>query len=432
MEKISNITAREVLDSRGNPTVEVEIFTKRLRASAIVPSGASKGTLEAFEIRDHGSRYLGSGVLNAVHNVRDVIAPKLVEMDCTKQDEIDKIMRELDGTANKSKIGANAILGVSMAVCRIGALSLEIPLYQHIANLYGEKHLVLPVPCMNIINGGAHAGNELDVQEFMLMPTGAPDFHEAVRMCSETYHTLKAVLKHLYGKSSINVGDEGGFAPSIRRTEDAIKILICAIREAGYTGKIQVGMDVAASQLYKENFYQIDGQKFRADEMIGFYEDLCKEFPVASIEDPFHEEAFDSFAKLTAAIGKEVQIVGDDLLVTNTTRLQKAIEQKACNCLLLKLNQIGTISEAISAAKLAKSQHLGVMVSHRSGETEDTFIADLAVGLSAGQIKSGAPCRGERTAKYNQLLRIEEELGSGRYAGKLFRHPELTKLEFSE
>jgi enolase len=432
MSKIRKITAREVLDSRGNPTVEVEVCTKHHSGRAIVPSGASKGFREAVEIRDHGSRFHGEGVLNAVHNVRDVLAPKLVGLDCRNQDDVDKLMIELDGTANKSKIGANAILGVSMAVARAAAEANEIPLYKHLGALCKEQDYVLPVPCMNVINGGAHAGNHLDVQEFMIMPVGASSFGEAVRMCCETYQTLRTILQHIYGRAAINVGDEGGFAPPIRRTVDVLKIIAGAIRENDYEGKILLGLDMAASQLYHEGVYRIDGQELSYRQLIDYYERICGEFPIASIEDPFEEEAFSSFAELTSALGSKVQIVGDDLLVTNVVRVQKAIEQKACNALLLKMNQVGTVSEAIRAAKLARSHDFAVMVSHRSGETEDSFIADLAVGLSAGQMKSGAPCRGERTAKYNQLLRIEESLGDKAvYAGRYFRNPKLRKLEFS-
>lgn len=424
MEKIRKIDAFEVLDSRGKPTVEVDIYSKRHHARAIVPSGASKGAREAVEIRDHGSRFHGDGVVNAVHNATDLIAARLLGMDCTRQDEIDLIMNELDGTSNKSKIGANAILGVSMAVARLAAKANKMPLYRYIAKLCGEDKCILPVPCMNVINGGAHAGNTLDFQEFMIIPTHADNFAEAVRMCAEVYHTLKEVIKNLYGKSATNVGDEGGFAPQLTRTEDALKLLMASIRENEYEGRIMIGLDAAASQFYKDGLYELEGQKLTDDKLIEFYESLCSRYPIISIEDPFHEEAFDSFAKLNEAIGKTVQIVGDDLLVTHVNRIRLASEKRACNALLLKLNQIGTVTEAINAAKIAVVNDFGIMVSHRSGDTEDTFIADFSVGISSGQIKSGAPCRAERTAKYNQLMRIEEELGArALYAGKYFRHP---------
>ncbi|MFH0978550.1 MAG: phosphopyruvate hydratase [Candidatus Woesearchaeota archaeon] len=431
MAKIKSVKAREVLDSRGNPTVEVQLFSKDNSASAIVPSGASKGAREAVEIRDHDSRFHGNGVRNAIQHINEVIAPKIIGLDCADQEKLDNLMLELDGTSNKSKLGANAILAVSMANCRLASLERKLPLYSHIASLCNETQFVLPVPCMNIINGGAHAGNTLSVQEFMIIPVGAPSFCEAVRMCVETYDTLKQLLRHIYNKSATNVGDEGGFAPPIKRTPDAIKLITGAIKENGYEGKIKIGLDVASTQLFDQGFYHIDGEKLSPEQMVSFYENLCKQFPIVSIEDPFEEESFESFAKLTSAIGNDVQIVGDDLLVSNVLRVQKAISEKAGNALLLKPNQIGTVTEAIRAARLASSHDFGVMVSHRSGDSEDTFIADLAVGISSGQIKSGAPCRSERTSKYNQLLRIEEELGSKAiYAGKFFRNPRMAKLKF--
>jgi enolase len=429
MAKITLIRAREVLDSRGNPTVEVSVYTRKEHASAMVPSGASTGRNEAFELRDHDARFGGKGVLNAVHHVNELIAPRLKGMDCRKQEQIDTLMREMDGTSNKAKLGANAILGVSMAVARVAAHSKGQSLHRYLAGLCNTKEPVMPVPCMNILNGGVHAGNPLDVQEFMILPIHAQSFSEALRMCAETYQTLKLIVKHVYGSSAQNVGDEGGFAPPVKRTEDALKLVTGAIRETGYEGKIMLGMDIAASELYKDGAYKLDGRKWETDKLLYHYEDLCQRFPVVSIEDPFDQEDFTSFGKLTQSMGDKVQVVGDDLLTTNPVRLQKAIERKACNALLLKMNQVGTLSESIQCAKLAQAHDLGVMVSHRSGETEDPFIADLAVGLAAGQIKTGAPCRGERTAKYNQLLRIEEELGGkARYAGRMFRNPKHLRL----
>jgi enolase len=350
-------------------------------------------------------------------------------MDCSRQEELDRVMQELDGTSNKAKIGANAILGVSMAAARAAAHSKDTPLYSYLAKMCNTHEFILPVPCMNILNGGVHAGNPLDVQEFMIIPTHAKSFNEALRMNSETYHTLKTVVSHVYGHEAVNVGDEGGFAPPVKRTEDALKLITGAIKETGYENRIMIGLDVAASELCKKGSYRMDGKKWDEKKLLEHYNQLCDRFPIVSIEDPFDQEEFNSFAKITSAIGSTVQIVGDDLLTTNPLRLQRAIEKKACNALLLKVNQIGTLSEAIRCAKLSQAHDFGVMVSHRSGETEDPFIADLAVGLAAGQIKAGAPCRGERTAKYNQLLRIEEELGGrAKYAGKFFRNPKNMRL----
>jgi len=421
---ITKIVAREILDSRGNPTVEVDMFGKIGMARAAVPSGASTGIYEACELRDKDSRYNGKGVLQAVQNVNKVIAKKILGMDPSKQSEIDNLMIELDGTENKTKLGANAILAVSMAASRLAALEAEIPLYSYLGKIAGRKENILPVPCLNIINGGAHAGSKMDVQEFMIFPIGAANFHEAIRMGAETYHTLKDELKAKYGTSAVNVGDEGGFAPPIEKVEEALKIIESSIKKAGYEGQIKMGLDVAASELFDKGSYRMEGKKMTDDKLMAFYEDLCDRFPIVSIEDPFDQDGFESYTKLNAQIGKKIQIVGDDLLVTNPKRIKMAIDKKACNALLLKVNQIGTVTEAIAAAKLATENKMGVMVSHRSGETDDSFIADLVVGLSNGQIKAGAPCRGERLAKYNQLMRIEEELGAkARYAGKRFRNP---------
>lgn len=422
---IKTVNAREILDSRGNPTVEVDITTEKGLSRASVPSGASTGIYEAWELRDSNeNRYLGKGVLLAVGNVNNVIAPTLITKNPVDQGRIDDALVMLDGTDNKAKLGANAILGASMAVCKAGAQEKRIPLYKHIAQISEVTEFVMPVPSFNVINGGKHAGNKLDIQEFMILPVGASSFKEALRMGAETYHHLKKIIKDKHGIDAINVGDEGGFAPPVENPKEAIELLIAAINKAGYEGKVMIGLDCAASEFYKDGKYNLNGKKLSGDELVNYYAELADKYPIISIEDPFDQDDFYSYAKLTKMIGKDVQIVGDDLLVTNSERIQKAIHHNACNALLLKVNQIGTITEAIEAAKLAQQNGWGVMVSHRSGETEDSFIADLAVGIKAGQIKTGAPCRGERLAKYNQLLRIEEELGSNcRYAGEKFRKP---------
>jgi enolase len=348
------------------------------------------------------------------------------------QEELDKFMIELDGTDNKGKLGANAILGVSMAACKAGAAEKGVPLYRHIADLAGNKDVLLPVPAFNVINGGSHAGNKLAFQEFMILPVGASNFSEAMRMGTETYHNLKGIINAKYGQDATNVGDEGGFAPNIQGAKEGLELLVQAIAKAGYTDKIIIGMDVAASEFYEEGKYDLnwkaknnDGSgKKSGEELMNLYKEFARDYPVLSIEDPFDQDDWDSYAKLTAEIGKNVQIVGDDLLVTNPKRIKVAMEKKACNALLLKVNQIGTVSESIQACKMAQGSGWGVMVSHRSGETEDTFIADLVVGLGTGEIKTGAPCRSERLAKYNQILRIEEELGShAKFAGRNFRNP---------
>ena len=430
---IQSVKAREILDSRGNPTVEVDVTTKDGVFRAMVPSGASTGVYEALELRDNDkARYLGKGVLTAVTNVNTIIAPKIIGMDSTKQQELDEFMLKLDGTESKEKLGANAILAVSMAVCRAGAAALKKPLYRYIADMVGVTDFVLPVPSFNVINGGKHAGNKLAMQEFMILPVGAPNFKEAMRMGTEVYHHLKAVIKTKYGQDAVNVGDEGGFAPNIQDNKEGLELLKEAIAKAGYVGKVRIGMDVAASEFYSDGIYDLDFKnpkndgtmKKSGDEMITLYEDFVKQYKLISIEDPFDQDDWESYAKLTCRVGKEVQIVGDDLLVTNVKRIKQGITRKACNALLLKVNQIGTVTESIEACKLAQKAGWGVMVSHRSGETEDTFIADLVVGLKTGQIKTGAPCRSERLAKYNQLMRIEEELGSNaRYAGAQLRKP---------
>ncbi|XP_009067477.1 PREDICTED: gamma-enolase isoform X2 [Acanthisitta chloris] len=386
---VERIYAREILDSRGNPTVEVDLYTHKGMFRAAVPSGASTGIYEALELRDNDkSRFLG-----------------------------------------KAKFGANAILGVSLAVCKAGAAEKDVPLYRHIADLAGNSDLILPVPAFNVINGGSHAGNKLAMQEFMILPVGAESFRDAMRIGAEVYHNLKSVIKDKYGKDATNVGDEGGFAPNILENSEALELLKEAIDKAGYTDKIVIGMDVAASEFYRDGKYDLDfkspddpSRYISGDELGDLYQSFVRDYPVVSIEDPFDQDDWENWSKFTANVG--IQIVGDDLTVTNPKRIERAVEEKACNCLLLKVNQIGSVTEAIQACKLAQENGWGVMVSHRSGETEDTFIADLVVGLCTGQIKTGAPCRSERLAKYNQLMRIEEELGDeARFAGHNFRNP---------
>lgn len=370
-------------------------------------------------------------MLKAVENINTIIAPALIGKDPADQKMIDDLMIELDGTKNKGKLGANAILAVSMAVSKAGAAEKGVPLYKHISELAGNSKLVLPVPAFNVINGGSHAGNKLAMQEFMILPVGASTFAEAMRMGSEVYHNLKSVIKKKYGQDACNVGDEGGFAPNIQENREGLELLKEAIEKAGYTGKIKIGMDVAAAEFYTadDKMYDLDFKtenndgslKKTGEEMIAMYKEFCSEYPIVSIEDPFDQDDFENTGTLTAS--GVCQVVGDDLLVTNPERVATAIESKACNALLLKVNQIGSITEAIEAVRMSKKAGWGVMASHRSGETEDSYIADLAVGLATGQIKTGAPCRSERLSKYNQLLRIEEELGSeASYAGENYRH----------
>jgi enolase len=404
---IEHIHAREILDSRGNPTVEVDVFTESGFGRASVPSGASTGTYEALELRDKDKRYLGKGVVKAVKNVNTEIKEALTGMDVQDQRELDMMMLELDGTPTKSRLGANAILGASLAIAHAAAGSLGIPLYRYLG---GTNAFKLPVPTMNVINGGKHAGNMLAIQEFMIQPVGAKTFSEALRMGAETYHILGAILLKKYGNSAVNVGYEGGYAPPLKNTTDALDALCGAIEEAGYGEKISIGLDSAASEFYKKGKYNIDGRSYSSGEMVDLYADLVKAYPILLIEDPFEEEAFDDFAALTGKL-KDTIIIGDDLFVTNVTRLEKGIKMKAGNALLLKVNQIGTLSEALDAASLAQKNKYKVIVSHRSAETEDTTIADIAVAIGSELIKTGAPARSERNAKYNRLLRIEEELG---------------------
>jgi len=440
---IEAVAAREIFDSRGNPTVEVDLCALGQIFRASVPSGASTGIYEALELRDGDkARLLGKGVLKAVENINSIIAPKLIGMVVTKQADIDKVMVEvLDGSQNewgwsKSKLGANAILAVSIAVCRAGAAASCVPLYQYVAGLSGKPigNYVMPVPSLNVINGGSHAGNRLACQEFMILPVGASSFKEAMVIGAEVYHNLRAVIKKKYGQDACNVGDEGGFAPGVQDNTEALEVLIQAIENSGHGQKVKIGTDVAASEFFRseDKRYDLDFKnpesppemKKTSQELMDVYKEWFAKYPFVSIEDPFDQDDWEAYSKFTADVGEKQQVVGDDLLVTNPNRIKKALDMKACNALLLKVNQIGTITEAVEAARMAQDAGWGVMVSHRSGETEDTFIADLAVGLRAGQIKAGAPCRSERLAKYNELIRIEEELGdAASFAGAGFRRP---------
>lgn len=420
MAMITDVYAREILDSRGNPTVEVEVYLEDGTISrAAVPSGASTGMFEAVELRDGDkSRYLGKGVLKAVENVNDIIGPAIIGYDATEQVAIDKIMIELDGTPNKGKLGANAILGVSMAVAKAAAESLDLPLFQYLGGTNAKE---LPVPMMNILNGGAHADNNVDIQEFMIMPVGAENFAQALRMCAEIYHTLKNVLK---GKGlATGVGDEGGFAPNLGSNEEALQVICEAIKEAGLEpGKdIMLAIDAASSEFYKGGKYELagEGKTKTAAEMVDFYEELVNKYPIISIEDGLAEEDWDGWKVLTERLGKKVQLVGDDLFVTNTERLSKGITNDTANAILIKVNQIGTLTETFDAIEMAKRAGYTCVISHRSGETEDATIADIAVAVNAGQIKTGAPARSERVAKYNQLLRIEDLLAeTAQYRGR--------------
>jgi enolase len=415
--KITNIKSRWILDSRGNPTVESEVYVGKVYARAAVPSGASTGVLEALELRDGGTAFKGKHVTKAVSNVNEILSKKLLDFDVREQTKIDEEMISIDGTDNKSNLGANAILSVSLAVAKLAATIMGIPLFTHIHNLAfnkTRKDYLLPLPSCNIINGGEHAGNNLAIQEFMILPVGAQSFSNAIQNVAEVYQTLKVLLAKKYGPSAINVGDEGGFAPNLTLTSEAVEIIIEAIEEAGFSmGKdFVLGMDAAASEFYEDGIYNIDGKKLSEEELLQYYLDLVQDYPFKSIEDPFDEKDFRSFANLTAKIDKSMQVVDDDLTVTNIKILQKAINEKAGNALLLKVNQIGSLTEAINACKMSFDNGFNVMVSHRSGETEDPFIADLAVGLCTGQLKTGATCRSDRTSKFNQILRIEEQLGN--------------------
>ena len=412
MFEIQKIHARQIMDSRGNPTIECDItLSDGAFGRAAVPSGASTGSFEALELRDGGNAYMGKGVLTAVKNVNEIIAPALIGMDASQQTEIDEKMLALDGTPNKDKLGANAILAVSMALAHAVANAKHIPLYKYIAEIYGNDNpCVLPRPMMNIINGGAHADNGLDAQEFMIIPNGAKSEVEAIRMGSEIFHHLKSILKQ--GGNSTNVGDEGGFAPNFNSCAEALDTIVAAIRSAGYEPgtQVSIGLDVASSEFYTDGVYNFEGKKLSSDEMIEFYEKLISDYPIISIEDALAEEDWAGWKKLTEKIGEKCQLVGDDLFVTNPERLARGIENGVANAILIKVNQIGSLTETLRAIKMAQSANYGVIISHRSGETEDTTIADLAVATNAGQIKTGSMSRTDRMAKYNQLIRIEEEL----------------------
>ncbi|MCQ2373856.1 MAG: phosphopyruvate hydratase [Phascolarctobacterium sp.] len=420
MSMITEVYAREILDSRGNPTVEVEVVLDNgIVGRAAVPSGASTGVHEAVELRDGDkARYLGKGVLKAVDNVNDVIAEKIIGLDASRQVEIDEAMIALDGTPNKGRLGANAILGVSMAVAKAAAIDAGLPLYLYLGGI-GAKEL--PVPMMNIMNGGQHADNNVDIQEFMIMPVGAQNFAECLRMNAEIYHNLKATLK-AKGLSTA-LGDEGGFAPNLSCNSEALDVIMEAIVKAGYKpGKdIVLAMDVAASEFYKDGKYEMEGEgkSFTSEEMIEYLADLVAKYPIISIEDGLAEDDWDGWKKLTRKLGKKIQLVGDDLFVTNESRLKEGIKKGVANAILIKVNQIGTLTETFNAIETAKRAGYTCVISHRSGETEDTTLADIAVAVNAGQIKTGAPARTDRVAKYNQLLRIEEDLGlAAKYNGK--------------
>lgn len=414
MTMIADVYAREVLDSRGNPTVEVEVYLESgVMGSAIVPSGASTGIFEAVELRDGDkTRYLGKGVLKAVENVNDIIAPEIIGLDAVDQVAIDEILIELDGTENKSKLGANAMLGVSMAVARAASEALELPFFQYIGGVNAKQ---LPMPMMNILNGGAHADNNVDIQEFMIMPLGAATYSEGLRMGVEVYHNLKAVLKER--GLATGVGDEGGFAPNLKSNEEAFQVIVKAIEKAGYKPgeDIKIAVDSAASSFYLEDekIYDMAGEgvKKTAAEMVDYYEEMINKYPIVSIEDGLAEEDWEGWALMNKRLGNRIQIVGDDIFVTNTKRLKKGINEKSANSILIKLNQIGTITETLDTIEMAKRAGFTCVISHRSGETEDSTIADFAVAVNAGQIKTGAPARTDRVAKYNQLLRIEDVLG---------------------
>jgi len=430
LEKLSNseyrvekVVSREVLDSRANPTVQVDLYTKSGFGRFSVPSGASKGHLEALELRDGDrQRYAGLGVQKAVENVNRVLGPKILGMESREQAKIDRILINLDGTENKRRLGANAILGVSIALARASADTAKSPLYRTLAE--GRKPS-LPLPLMNIINGGKHAGNDLSFQEFMVIPAGFRTFKDALRCGVEVYHALRLRLEAKYGKTAINVGDEGGFAPPINSVEEALGQINDAVEEAGYSlgQNVILGIDAAADSFYdqQDRTYKVDGREIDSNKLLDLYVNLQEKFPLKSIEDPFHDEDFENFSRITKKIGAKVQIVGDDLFVTNIKRVAQGIRVKAANALLVKINQIGTLTETIEAVEMARKADYGLVLSHRSGETEDNSIADISVALATGQIKAGAPARGERTSKYNRLLLIEEELGSSaRFYGPEF------------
>ncbi len=413
-EKIKKIIAREVLDSKGNPTIEVDVYTNHCFGREMVPSGTSKGKYEALELRDKNKRYFRLGVKKAVNNVNTIIAKKLIGKDVTNQSDIDNLMIKLDGTKNKSRLGANAILGTSLACARAAASCHNMQMFEYVANISNNKKFVIPVPFMNVINGGLHAGNDLAFQEYIIVPI-AKNFSESLRIGSEVYHHLSNVIQKKYGKNSINLGDEGGYAPLLSKVREPLKLIRKAVIDLGYENEVRIAIDAAASHFYRKikgkMEYCIDNTCFPLDYLYKFYQQLTEEYPIIALEDPFDEDHFDHFAKFNNDYNPGVAVIGDDLLATNIERIKKAINLNSCNVLLLKLNQIGTLTEAINAGKYAIENHWDVIISHRSGETETSFISDLAVGLGFGQIKAGAPNRGERTSKYNQLLRIEEYLG---------------------
>lgn len=434
---ILSVNAREIIDSRGNPTVEVDVSTKDGTFTASVPSGASTGIYEAAELRDGGVRYMGKGVLTAVKNVNTVLSDAVKGMDTTDQRAVDEKMIATDGSPNKGNLGANAILGVSLAVAKAGAAARNEPLWKHFAYLAGNPYPeTLPVPCFNVINGGEHAGNKLAFQEFFIIPTGAETFTESMVIGCEVFHNLKKVIKQKFGGDATLIGDEGGFAPPCD-VESGLSMLMEATDKAGYLDKVSIGLDVASSEfkVKDKNEYDLDFKTtdeatknhsllLSGDELIAFYKKMIDEYPIVTIEDPFDQDDWSNWSKFCKDVGEKVQVVGDDLTVTNPEKIKEAVKKNAANCLLLKVNQIGSITESIDAVKLSKQNGWGVMTSHRSGETEDNYIADLAVGLCTGEIKTGAPCRGERTAKYNQLLRIESQLGdAAKFPGMGFRKP---------
>lgn len=418
---IRDVHGRLALDSRGNPTICVRVVTEGYGVGvACAPSGASTGKHEALELRDGGREFHGKGVSRAIENVNRIIAPAIIGMNASHQLEIDHKMIEIDGTENKSRLGANAIVATSLAVAKSASSTLGLPLYMYLG---GKTADTLPVPLLNIINGGVHAGNKLDFQEFMIVPAGFSDFMDALRASVEVYHSLKNLLKEKYGPSAVNVGDEGGYAPPLEKTRDALDLLVKAIEKAGYTpgNQVALAIDAAISRLYREDkgVYVLEGEgrEFSRDDLISFYEELVAQYPIVSIEDPLYEEDFEGFAAITKALGSRVLIVGDDLFTTNIKRLAKGIELSAGTAILVKVNQVGTLTETIDVVKLARERGYRTIISHRSGETEDTAIADISVGLNAGLIKTGAPARGERTCKYNRLLEIYEELEKPRYPG---------------
>jgi enolase len=420
MSQLLSLHAREILDSRGNPTIEVEATTEKSHATAAVPSGASTGTFEAVELRDNDkARFLGKGVLKAVENVNNILAKELKGLAVEDQNTIDTKMLELDGTTNKAQLGANAILGVSLAVAKAAALDRKVEFFEHFAELANlPAPNILPIPMLNVLNAGVHGGSAVEIQEFMIFPQGANSFREALRISAEVYQTLKKILTERHWP--VAVGDEGGFAPPVKSNAEAIELILEAIQKAGHADKVNLTLDAAANEFYvaEKKQYCLDGKELSSDELVNFYAELVKKYPIVSLEDGLAEEDWSGWQKLNAQIGQQMQIVGDDLFVTNVERLKRGLVEKSANAILIKLNQIGTVTETIAAVKLARDSGWSAVISHRSGETEDTTIADLAVGLGTGQIKTGAPCRSERVAKYNRLLKIEELLGEKAQYGK--------------